>query len=763
MYRIASCAAVLLLLCSVNMPAAAGGDGYESINRNRSDNDNRNRRPDTTERNRRPDTTDRNGYETQNQSGGRTRTDRTDRNNGGSGGMSGRDDDPPNSDEPDDDTPDRNGAPDRNGTTTNLVVETQNKGGGTRLDKGGDRPNTTDTTDTTNTSNHDDAPDHAPTVTTDTRDQPDAGDAAACGKASGEEAIAACTRVLQRTPNDAVAHSNRGMAYSAKGDNDHAITDFDEAIKLNPKFTEAYYRRGLARSGNGDYEHADTDFDQAIKLGDEAIAREPDAAAYRNRGNAYMAKRDYDHAIVDYDQAIRLNAKDPGAYNLRGLAYWKKHNFDRALADFDEVLKLDPKNAGAYNNRGVVYNDKGDFDRAIAELDHAIQLNPNMANPYSHRGYAYGRKGDFTRAIDDLNKAINLDPKYARGWSNRAAIYELHGDTARAVSDADQALRLDRRDAFAHNVHGKVDLDRGQFALAIADYDLALQFDPNLGEARENREHARVAMQPPDKDKGSDKDKDKGNDKGKGNVTPPISGPPQRRVALVIGNSAYRNAPALPNPKRDAEAVAAALRVAGFQTVDLATDVSRDNMNKALKAFRAHADSADWAVVYYAGHGIEVDGRNYLIPVDAQLDDLRDVAGETISYDQVLDTISHAHLLRLLVLDACRVNPFGDRLQTASRGPGSRGLAAPPENPGTLTVYAAAKGTVAADDVDGDGNSPFARAFLAQLKVPGREVRKLFDYVRDDVYRATGGRQMPFYYGTMPSEPDFFFVLPTAK
>jgi len=229
-------------------------------------------------------------------------------------------------------------------------------------------------------------------------------------------------------------------------------------------------------------------------------------------------------------------------------------------------------------------------------------------------------------------------------------------------------------------------------------------------------------------------------------------------VALVIGNSRYRAVPALPNPRRDAETVAEALRQVGFQSVKLAVDLDRDGMVKALRAFRAEADSADWALVYFAGHGIEINRANYLIPVDAKLDDDRDVKEESVSYDSVLNAIRDAKALRLIVLDACRVNPFKERMRVSisSRGAIDRGLAAPTETEaGTLVVYSAKEGEVAED---GNGvNSPFALAFVTELKVPGLEVRRVFDNVRDDVIEATHKRQQPFTYGSLPGRRVFIF------
>jgi uncharacterized caspase-like protein len=125
----------------------------------------------------------------------------------------------------------------------------------------------------------------------------------------------------------------------------------------------------------------------------------------------------------------------------------------------------------------------------------------------------------------------------------------------------------------------------------------------------------------------------------------------------------------------------------------------------------------------------------------------------------VLNAVSDATALRVIVLDACRVNPFKERMHRSisPRGAADRGLAAPPETePGTLTVYSAREGDVAED---GDGvNSPFARAFVAELKVPGLEVRRVFDNVRDDVIETTRRRQQPFTYGSLPGRRDFFFV-----
>lgn len=235
--------------------------------------------------------------------------------------------------------------------------------------------------------------------------------------------------------------------------------------------------------------------------------------------------------------------------------------------------------------------------------------------------------------------------------------------------------------------------------------------------------------------------------------------PPGSRVALVIGNSSYRNVSNLPNPQRDAAQIADTLRSVGFQNVMLATDLTRDKMISALRDFAALAEQAEWALVYYAGHGIEVGGANYLLPVDARIRTDADVSLEAISLDQVINVAERASKLRLIVLDACRDNPFASQMRrtlaTATRSV-TRGLAQVEPSAGTLVAYAAKHGETA---LDGSGtNSPFATALIKNMLTPGLEVRRLFDNVRDDVMDLTRSRQQPFSYGSISGRQDFYFI-----
>jgi hypothetical protein len=229
----------------------------------------------------------------------------------------------------------------------------------------------------------------------------------------------------------------------------------------------------------------------------------------------------------------------------------------------------------------------------------------------------------------------------------------------------------------------------------------------------------------------------------------------ERRVALVIGNSAYKSVPILANPTSDAKAIADALKAAGFSSVLLSLDLDRAGMVRQIQEFQAQADGADWAVVYFAGHGLQVDGTNYLVPVDAALRSDRDVDDEALTLDRILLALSGAREIRLVILDACRSNPFQPRLMKAgARFSGGRGLARVDPEAATMIAFAARDGQVARD---GDVHSPFVEALLQRLPTPGLEIGQLFRQVRDDVLARTEGQQEPFVYGSLPGR-DFFFV-----
>jgi hypothetical protein len=233
------------------------------------------------------------------------------------------------------------------------------------------------------------------------------------------------------------------------------------------------------------------------------------------------------------------------------------------------------------------------------------------------------------------------------------------------------------------------------------------------------------------------------------------------RVALVIGNAAYEHAGRLNNAVNDARGVAEVLGRIGFE-VTAVEDQTLAGLQAALKTFSRQARQAEVALVYYSGHGMEIGGTNFLVPVDARLESDVDVEFETVPMDSLLRVVEGASQLGVIILDACRNNPLAAQMQVASgtRSIG-RGLARVEPVGQTLVAYAAKAGTVAED---GSGeHSPYTSALLKHLEQPGLEVRFLFAAVRDDVLAATGNAQEPFIYGSLGAQQHYFVAPPAAE
>ena len=225
------------------------------------------------------------------------------------------------------------------------------------------------------------------------------------------------------------------------------------------------------------------------------------------------------------------------------------------------------------------------------------------------------------------------------------------------------------------------------------------------------------------------------------------SNPPDKRVALVIGNGSYKSAP-LKNPVNDARAMATALQGLGFEVIERENAGQRD-MNRAITAFNERLMGGGTGLFYYAGHGMQVKGRNYLLPVDAEIESEIAVRNEAIDVDQVLDGMTTAgNPLNIVILDACRNNPFERRF----RGGGS-GLAQIDAPKGALIAYATAPGKVAAD---GEGaNGLYTSELLRAISEPNLRVEDVFKHVRAHVASATNDLQVPWEASSLVG--DFYF------
>ncbi len=226
----------------------------------------------------------------------------------------------------------------------------------------------------------------------------------------------------------------------------------------------------------------------------------------------------------------------------------------------------------------------------------------------------------------------------------------------------------------------------------------------------------------------------------------------ENRIALVIGNSAYRNVTALPNPANDAKAVSELLAGAGFE-ITPAENLTQTDMRRVVRDFAAKVaekGSDTVALVFYAGHGVQVDGENFLVPVDANIARESDLPIEAVRLADLMNVLAAVPAkARIVILDACRNNPFSDIAKTTGRG-----LAIVDAPKGSIVSYSTAPGSVAAD---GSGNhSPFTAALLKVARAPGLPIEQAFKQVRFEVNQTTDGQQTPWESSSLVSNFAFF-------
>lgn len=332
-------------------------------------------------------------------------------------------------------------------------------------------------------------------------------------KAAHEDGIARCTAIIERSPDDVAALTNRGNAYFRQGDMakavadytrvlelkpdaaafrrrgmarvrqqaaDDAIADFTEALKLDPRDAESLGNRGLAYAQKNESEKAIADYTEALRINPR------DEALLFNRGNAWYVLRDYDQAIADYSEVLRLNPRNTWALGNRGKAYALRGDFTKAVADFSRLVQFEPENIRALEDRARAHVDLGETDKALADYGAAIRLDPR-ADLFHSRGLLHGRRGNFEEAVADFTEAIDREPTNPLPYQSRGNAHFDAGHLDEALADLDEAVRLAPQSASAHYNRGNAHARKGNRDQAIADYTKALELNADYSPARFNR------------------------------------------------------------------------------------------------------------------------------------------------------------------------------------------------------------------------------------------------------------------------------------
>jgi tetratricopeptide (TPR) repeat protein len=591
--------------------------------------------------------------------------------------------------------------------------------------------------------------------------------------------------VIQVDKSRTMAYSDRAYVLSARDDYKGALRDLESAIRLEPRNPDLRNQRSRVHLSLGNEAAAVIDSSVAIDLDSKNIKR------YLDRAFLLESLNNLSKAREDYTRAISLDPNSVEAYSGRAFLALREGRPDLAVPDYRRALAVEPTNLSVRGMLGTALFELGLLDEAVSNLTVAIDGKvQGFASSLLVRARAWFEKRDFKRSIADYSAAAAvMQPPDAAVLAARAYVHYLDGNLSEAIADIELAFKIDDnsvtalatrgvmrmregkykesvddfskaaslkpRDAAIYEYRASSLRSMGRLEEAVADYRVALSLDPGNARVREELEltieRSRGVL--------SESNESQSREGG--------SAQNGRRIALVIGNSKYRHAGHLSNPSRDAVSIGGALRAVGFDSVETVFDLDRAAMMAALQRFGRESSAADLSLIYFAGHGIEVGGTNYLVPVDARVDNIQSISGQLVNLEFLLQSAQRAARVSLILLDACRDNPFTTEISVKSAASRTlalggvpvdvgRGLARVEPQPGTLVVYATKHGGVA---LDGDSeNSPFASSLERRIiQIPAIEIRRLFDYVREDVFEATARQQQPFSYGSLPAREDFFF------
>jgi tetratricopeptide (TPR) repeat protein len=393
-------------------------------------------------------------------------------------------------------------------------------------------------------------------------------------------------------------------------------------------------------------------------------------------------------------------------------------DFNGVIADCSKVLRLDPKNVDALAFRAASYQRKGDYGRALADANEAQRLGPKSILAHNVLSGFYNRNSDYDRALAEANESLRLGPNGMYGLKNRGMSLENKGELGEALASYRAALALDPQRQERAGRESAEGIERIEKKLAIR-----TPATPSLGPEQSSPTPSEA-----------------------------LGVIPGRRVALVIGNGEYRFANRLPNPPNDAADLVQLLKKLGFDVVD-GINLDHNRMVDAIREFGHKLDQTAIALFFYAGHGLQVSGNNYLVPIDAKLERAGDLNFEAIDINLVLQQMEATRRVNLVFLDACRDNPLSRSLArslgTRSTAVGS-GLASIQSGVGTMISFATRPDTVA---LDGEGrNSPFTAALLKHLATPNVDVGLLMRRVRADVIATTREKQEPWDNSSLVGE-----------
>jgi tetratricopeptide (TPR) repeat protein len=594
-----------------------------------------------------------------------------------------------------------------------------------------------------------------------------------------DEAITAYREAVRRDPGNAVAQYGLGVAYSRTGADDQAIAAYREAIRLQPDNVDAYYGLGVVSERKGHDEAAIAAFREVIRR------RPEDAMAYYGLGAASARQGHDEQAISAYREAIRLKPSLTDAHYQLGTIYARLRQDEQAITAFREAIRLQPGNADAYYSLGLLHTKQGQNDQALEAYRQALRLNPNYAEVYAGLGVVYIRARQDDQALEVYRQALRLNPNLPSTYYGMWGLFKLKGDASEAQRawQAYQALVPGAGPEPGANF-AQTEMPEPPAPIAVAVAAARPSTEAPVVQTPAPVEPSSPA--PPAPPRVSTERSAEATPKtapvavvpeppvapaplispaplpAPAASPPPVSTPApripmttvtalstsERRTALVIGNAAYRTDP-LRNAVNDATDIAKGLRQLGFEVMEL-HDADHQRMEEGVEQFTRQLGRGGVGLFYYSGHGVQVSGLNYLVPVDAKINRESDIKYQSVQVDWVLDRMRDAgNELNVIILDACRNNPYARSGRNAQPG-----LAMMQAVSGSLIGYATSPGTTAED---GPGrNGTYTKHLLHFMQVPSVNAEQMFKEVRVAVAQETGKKQIPWVSTSILG--DFYFA-----
>ena len=569
-------------------------------------------------------------------------------------------------------------------------------------------------------------------------------------------AEAACGRILAGAPSN--ADRQKAAFYRSVMRFLQVVTKGAANIQ-QPNGSVAYSPPTLAQVSD-----ALSDIDTAISIEGPLKA---EALSFRVAINQVIGRTS--EAAADIGQAMQQPQQSAAPYVQRALQHERDGDVNAALADLNRAIEVDPKAGSALYQRGEILRRLGMLDRARGDLQAAIAIGPPFRSlALTSKSELELRAGDLQAAYDDLIAATREPDDQPKAEANaaRAELLVQAGNLALdKLNEPDVAAKLfqEAQKLVPKSWHpmlgtARVEEQRGAKTKAVAIYRriiAATRATPWLYERIQAQFQLKLLTEPLLRQvQGVFRDAveigvtaNKGSPDG------------LRRIAFVIGESDYSELASLPNARRDAAVIANALADLGFDSVQFAENLKKSDLRKIPALIAEQAAKADVVLIFYAGHGVETGGANYLIPVDAVPDSDGHLANDALALADLSAAAAKARRGALVIVDACRDDPFVEaRAVAQSRGAGSRSGGAPTVRrqaglaptqapaPNNVVLYSTQPGKTAQD---GDGlSSPFVRSFLETLSAPGRPLDAVVRETTTRVSDKTEGRQVPAAYGT---------------